>query len=95
MELAPPPQLVGSLRRWLRPWLVATLIVGGLAFWVGPQLNRAWFDRPLPDTAIQAHQLRVNSGQLQRLTKSLDAYQHPTAPTSLTSTTIFSPVPKT
>ena len=73
------PQFLRLGQRWVRPTGVAIFFIAALAIWAGWSGFRAWRDEPLPDNAISAHEIRVNTGQLTKLTNALDQYHHPTA----------------
>lgn len=76
---------LARLRRLIRPSVVTLLVLGLLFGWVGWQLSQQWFDQPLPTSALQAQQLRVNSGKLKQLQERLETYHHPAdAPTAKT-----------
>lgn len=83
------PSIFTSLSHRLSPKLIGAVLIAGLAGWVGWQFYLDWFDRPLPPSTIQAHELRVNSGQLNQLNSKLETYQHPVAAPTVT-TSVFS-----
>ncbi len=71
------PANLQRLLRSVRPGLVALIFLGGFIAWFGWQLSQQWFDRPLPASAVQAQQLKVNSSKLKTLQDQLQNYHQP------------------
>lgn len=71
-------QLLSVARRWFSPTTVTVICSLAIVGWIGWIGYQSWVDRPLPTSAISAHEYRLNTAQLKSLDDRLQSYHQPT-----------------
>lgn len=97
MAITTPARTVGRLtnnRIFHRPMLLAAITSLVVLVWFGWNTYRLLTDQTLPPENLSAHRLRVNATQFNKVKQATEAYQKPTAASSI-RTGIFAPAPKT